>query len=106
MQFIAEATSRRTEDTAERLDDLPSTPRLLFHAPTPRSDDLTASGDVVSLALVRAWAADSGEPLSQFQHTYFEAGVADLMVQDAEMRRHEAERLALAAMPWLDDRAA
>lgn len=106
MQFTAEATRRRRADAAEHLDDPWGTqPRLLFHVPAPRSDN-GAAGDVVSLAVVRAWAADSGEPLSQFQHTYFESNVADLMDQHAGMRRHDAECVALDTMPWLDDRAA
>ncbi|OLF08574.1 hypothetical protein [Actinophytocola xanthii] len=52
------------------------------------------------------WAAESGLTMQEFQRTYVEQRVAELMDQHPALRRLDAESLALTETPWLDDHAA
>jgi hypothetical protein len=69
--------------------------------------DLRAAQDRAALgAMVRDWSAESGLPVPEFQRVYLEQRVGDLLDEHPHLRWHDAERVALLADPWLDDRAA
>jgi hypothetical protein len=49
------------------------------------------------------WAAENGLTMQEFQRTYIEQRVAELVYQRPALQRLDAEGLALAEAPWLDD---
>jgi hypothetical protein len=67
----------------------------------PVEDDVTSHR-----AAVAVWAVESGLTMSDFQQSYVDQCVADLLDQHPAMRCIDAERLVLSTTPWLDDRAA
>jgi hypothetical protein len=70
------------------------------HTATPELQDTTLR------SAVEAWAADSGMTVPDFEHTYFEQCVGDLLDQHPAVRRVDAERLVLNEVPWLTESAA
>jgi len=75
--------------------------------PSLRETHIAEAQDNASIrAAVDAWSTESGLTVQDFQRHYLEERVADLLDQHPTIRRQDAERLALAAETWLEDRAA
>lgn len=106
MLAIDLAASHPSRGQSERLDDLWGDPPSLPFDATPEHEGSETPGLAAVGAVVRAWSAESGLSVPEFQRVYLEERVADLLDEHPAMRRHEAERDVLVAEPWLDDRAA
>lgn len=81
-------------------------PRLRLVPPLRETHGVEAQADASVRAAVDAWSTECGLTVQDFQRHYLEECVADLLDQHPTIRRQDAERLALAAETWLEDRAA
>jgi len=101
-----QTTSHPSREQSDQLDDPWDNPPSRPFDAAAEHGRVETRGLAAVTALVQAWSAESGLSVPEFQRTYLEERVADLLDEHPAMLRHDAERDVLGAEPWLDDRAA